>query len=286
MKRILVPIDFSAQSVNAFRFALDIAGRSNGTITLLHVTTLPALHDSALLPAAGFKKALIRELSEVAESKFKRIINKYNTENIRIHTNVITGRVHTGIIQFIQKENFDLVVMGTKGSSGLKEWMVGSNTEKMVRTSPVPVIAIKTYTPGMSIKRIIFPNSLDTENQEDLIMKIKGLQNFFQAKLYVIWVNTPALSKPDHEIRRQLQRFADRFMLKDYTINVFNYTNEESGILEFTTQTKGDMIAMGTHGLTGLAHLLAGSVAEDVVNHVLFPVWTYSAKSAKALTTR
>jgi hypothetical protein len=72
-------------------------------------------------------------------------------------------------------------------------------------------------------------------------------------------------------------------MLKDYTINVFNYTDEESGIIEFTRQINGDLIAMGTHGLTGLAHLITGSVAEDVVNHVPFPVWTYCTKSARTL---
>ena len=79
----------------------------------------------------------------------------------------------------------------------------------------------------------------------------------------------------------QLKAFALRYMLKDYSINVFNYTNEEKGILQFTKDIEGDMIAMGTHGYTGLAHLFAGSLAEDVVNHVPYPVWTYSTKSAR-----
>jgi nucleotide-binding universal stress UspA family protein len=171
--------------------------------------------------------------------------------------------------------------MGTKGASGLREWMIGSNTEKMVRTSPVPVIAIKHFRPGQHIRHIVFPNSLDTENQEDLIMKVKALQDFFQAKLHIIWINTPAVFRPDDDARRKLKAFAERFMLTNYTINVFNYSDEESGIVEFANQVKGDLIAMGTHGLTGIAHYISGSLAEDVVNHVQYPVWTYCSKYSR-----
>jgi nucleotide-binding universal stress UspA family protein len=63
-------------------------------------------------------------------------------------------------------------------------------------------------------------------------------------------------------------------MIKDYTLNVVNDTYEESGIIEFTHMIKADMIALGTHGRTGISHTLSGSVAEDVANHVDCPVWT------------
>ena len=68
-------------------------------------------------------------------------------------------------------------------------------------------------------------------------------------------------------------------MFKDYTINVFNYTEEERGILEFASLIKADLIAMGTHSRTGIAHLLNGSLAEDLVNHYEGQVWTYSLKN-------
>jgi nucleotide-binding universal stress UspA family protein len=283
MKKILVPVDFSRESINAFRFALDIASQSNGTIWLLHVISLPVLQDSFLMPVGGLKKELLDGLKNQVEKKFARMTREFNSKAVTIHTNVITGRLDTTIRDFIDGEKIDLVVMGTKGATGMKEWTVGSNTEKIVRSSPVPLIAIKHYTPGQLIKNIVFPNTLETENQEELITKIKALQYFFNAQLHIIWVNTPTLFKPEAEVRQQLAAFAKRFMLKDYTINVFNYTNEESGIAAFTNQTRGDLIAMGTHGLTGLAHLLSGSVAEDVVNHVGYPVWTYCTKPVKTL---
>jgi len=285
MNKILVPVDFSEQSIFAFRLALDIAHQSGGTVLLLNVTSEPALHEATLMQIVSFRKEVVQEFTQVAEKKFARMINEFNTEGVKVQTHIVSGGVHSSILHFIREENIDLVLMGTKGVSGMKEWMVGSNTEKIVRASPVPVIAVKNYEPGQLIKHIVFPNSLETGNQEDLVMKVKALQNFFKANLHIIWVNTPALYKPETQIRLKLQAFAKRFMLKDYTINVFNYSNEEAGIHEFTKQVNGDLIAMGTHGITGIAHLFTGSVAEDVVNHVRYPVWTYCAKSAEKFAT-
>ena len=67
-------------------------------------------------------------------------------------------------------------------------------------------------------------------------------------------------------------------MLKDYTLSVFNDTFEESGVISFAHLIKADMIAMGTHGRRGLNHVMSGSVAEDVVNHIDCPIWTYTIK--------
>lgn len=283
MKNILVPIDFSEQSVSAFRFALDIAAKSNAQVALLHIISLPILHDSPV-SIGGLRKPLIDEFKEIAHQNLSRLIDRFYRERTKIKTHVVIGNhIHHIIINHIKKESFDLVVMGTKGASGMREWMIGSNTEKMVRTSPVPVLSVKQYMSVSTIKNIVFPTALDTTNQEELVMKLKALQNLFQATLHIVWINTSSGFKSHSEIRQQLEDFTERHMLRDFTINVFNYTNEETGIVEFTNQIKGDLIAMGTHGLKGLAHVVAGSIAEDVVNHVRHPVWTFCTRSIRHL---
>lgn len=279
MKRIVVPVDFSEQSIHAFRFALMIAEQSRGTVLPLHVTSA-SLPESSVIPGPPADAR-----SQVVERKFARMNHEFNMKGIKVEPHIVSGGIHAAILDFIRQNDADLVVMGTKGASGMKAWMIGSNTEKIVRSSPVPVIAVKGFQDEQPIKDIVFPNTLDTENQEELIMKVKALQDFFKATLHIIWVNTPALFKPETQIRLKLQAFAKRFMLKDYTIDVFNYSNEEAGILEFTKQMNAGLIAMGTHGITGLARLIMGSIAEDVVNHVHYPVWTYCTKRAEKLAT-
>jgi nucleotide-binding universal stress UspA family protein len=113
---------------------------------------------------------------------------------------------------------------------------------------------------------------LQRANQEHCISE----QNFFKARLHIVWINTPLNFTSDSATNERLEAFAKRFMLKDYTISVFNHTDEEDGILEFADSVKGDLIAMGTRGRKGIAHLINGSIAEDVVNHNKGLVWTYS----------
>jgi hypothetical protein len=182
------------------------------------------------------------------------------------------------ITDYIADQAIDLVVMGTKGASGVKEMLIGSNAEKVVRKSPVPVIAVKKYVKASSIKNIVFPNTLDTESQEDLVMHVKALQNFFKAKIHIVWINTPTNFTPDRITITRLTNFAKRFMFKEFTVSVYNDPFEEPGIINYAHTVNADMIAMGTRGRRGLAHVLSGSVAEDVVNHVDCPIWTYAIK--------
>jgi nucleotide-binding universal stress UspA family protein len=167
--------------------------------------------------------------------------------------------------------------MGSHGASGLKEILIGSNAEKIVRRSPVPVLVVKNYFAG-KVTNIVFPNTLETERQEELVMKVKALQALFNAKLHIVYINTPLNFTSDKVTLARLQAFAHRFMIKDYTINVYNHGDEQEGINLFARKVNAELIAMGTHGRKGIAHLVNGSLAEDVTNHADSLVWTYTMK--------
>jgi hypothetical protein len=168
-----------------------------------------------------------------------------------------------------------LVVMGTHGASGLKEYLIGSNTEKMVRLSPVPVLTVRKSFDLPQIKDIVFPTNLHLD-QVNLVARIKEVQSFFSAKLHLLLVNTPYNMKRTIDETQMMEGYAKHYKLRDYTLNTRNDFHVEDGIINFAHEIKADMIAMGTHGRRGLAHLFMGSVAEEVVNKVDCPIWTYS----------
>ena len=273
MKKILVPCDFSDTAVQAFRFAVDIARQSDGEIVLLRVFELPVMYDTNLMPALNFEEAFLKDMKSTAEDNFKKIKARWAKGGPKVDLVIEYGAISLTIARVAEQEDADLIVMGTKGATGLKEFFVGSNTEKLVRSSGVPVIAVKKYVKPASIANIVFPNTLG-QGQEKLLMKVKELQEFLRARLHVLFVNTPANFKQDNETQQALKAFAKRFMLKDFTLNVFNDFDQESGIRNFANKIGADMIAMGTHGRRGLNHLMAGSMAEDVVNHIDCPIWT------------
>jgi len=277
MKKILVPCDFSKPAINAFRFAMDIAQKSKGVVHLINVIELPAIHDPIIMPVVVFEKEFMKELKDKATAEFEKIINRYKPEAVTVKTDVLFGAPARMISESVRKKSIDLIVMGSHGATGLREYFIGSNAEKVVRRATVPVLVIKNYYKG-AIKNIVFPNTLETEKQADLIRKVKELQAFFRATLHIVYVNTPTNFTSDNITFDRLKRFAKEFQFKNYTLNVYNYPFEESGVIHFTSGIKGDLIAMGTHGRKGLAHFLNGSLAEDVVNHANSPIWTYVSK--------
>jgi nucleotide-binding universal stress UspA family protein len=272
MKKILVPCDFSEPSTHAFRLAALIAKESDGEIHLLHVGELPVMYNEAVV--MSFEKSYMDDLKVKAEKNFKRMIDKWG-EELTVKTRVEFGGLLPTIRETAKKIKADVLVVGTHGATGLKEYTIGSNTEKIVRTVDIPVIAIKN--PPKAVKNIVFPTIPDLD-QEELTMKVKELQDFFKASVHVLFVNTPATFKRDIVSKPALAAFAKRFMLKNFTLNIYNDISEEEGIINFSKDVKADLVVMRTHGRRGLAHIAMGSIAEDVVNHIECPIWTYKVK--------
>jgi nucleotide-binding universal stress UspA family protein len=277
MKKILIPCDFSDQAVEAFRLALDLAAMVKGEIHLVNVIELPVMHDTVLMPTLSFEENLIKELKAGAEIQFEKIKSQYGGSSIKIESVVLYGATSISILDYVTENNIDLVVMVSKGASGVKEFVIGSNAEKIVRRSAVPVLVVKKHIELSSIKNIVFPSTLQHDH-EDLVTKVKELQDLFKATLHIVYINTPGNFTRDIITTKRLDDFAKRYMFTNYTINVFNDSYEESGVINFTHTIGADMIAMGTHGRKGLTHILSGSVTEDVVNHVDCPIWTFTFK--------
>ena len=274
MKKILVPCDFSDPAIHAFRMAVEIANQSNGEVMLLNVVELPVMHESVLMPTLSFEEAFIKDKKAHAEKNFTKMKDKWAREGPVVSTFIEFGGTISVIRDFVKDKKVDLILMGTHGASGVKEYFIGSNTEKIVRSSEVPVMAIKNQVKINTLKNIVFPTTGDLD-QEELVKQVKALQNFFKASLHILYVNTPSGFKKDSEIKPRMKAFANRFMLKDYTLNVWNDYSEEEGLKNFVLDTKADLVVMATHGRRGLNHLMSGSIAEDVVNHLNCPIWTY-----------
>lgn len=274
MKSILVPCDFSPESHEAYRFALQLATRTQGRVHVIKAVDLPVMYESALGAAPYyFDPTLIRELKEDAQTQFEKLKTEIPT-TVPVEFSVKEGPVTPTIRQAIADHKIELVVMGTTGASGLEEYLIGSNTEKVVRFSPVPVFAIRKAVDLESIRTLVFPTTL--EGQPELIRRVKELQSFFRATLHLLIINTPHNMQRTVDEEDRMKAFAEQNGFTNYTVQTRNEFREPQGILAFAREVHADLIAMGTHGRRGLAHFFAGSIAEQVVNHVDCPIWTFS----------
>jgi len=177
----------------------------------------------------------------------------------------------------ISERKVDLVVMGTAGSSDLENMIIGSNTEKVVRAAHCPVLVVNKKPLTTDFKNIVYATSM-SENEEVFSRFVKRAQQMYASTIHLVRINTPGNFERDVVIKQYQQEFAKKLQLKNYTLNVFNDITEEEGIIYFAESINADLIAMATHGRTGFAHVLAGSIAEDVVKHSKRPVMTFVTK--------
>lgn len=279
MKKILVPCDFSKRSNEAYKVAIELAGKSGGEIVLLHVLAIPTLYTTSFAgEPLAYEPSYFTQMEEDATKELEKMKDRAGSRSIAITTEVVFGELISSVKRSIEARSIDLVVMGTSGASGFTEIFVGSNTEKVVRFSPVPVLAVRKATEVKSIKNILLPSTLDL-GQTDFIRKLKELQQFFDATLHVLLVNTPAHFRRDREANEALEEFAKHYKLTNYKLRFMNHFREEDGIIDFTYSEKIDLIAMATHARKGLAHLFNSSITENVVNHIQCPIWTYCIKA-------
>lgn len=278
MRRILVPCDFSAAAKHAFQFAVEMAAACDGHVLVLRVMQVPTIFGNGM-PGQPYSAvdpiSMIDEWMAYSEKEFGRMKNKAARGSDRAELLLETGYVNDVIRDVISREKIDLVVMGTEGASGLKKFFIGSHTEKIVRASAVPVMAVHGPFHMNQVKNIIFPTSMEL-NQKPLVEQIKTLQALFGAVIHLLYINGfPFSLESDEEAERKLEEYALFYDLKDYTVHVSRGLNVQQGILKYARRIPGSIIAMGTHGHKGLARITEGSVAEDVVNHLTEPVWTY-----------
>lgn len=272
MKKILVPTDFSEHAEYALKVAAQIARENNSEIILLHMLELPhqagdAIGSGHQIPEIMFyKNKALENLEELMDSDF--------LDGINVSEAVQFEKAFDGIMKIIKKNEVDLVVMGSHGTSGFEQMFIGSNTEKVVRFSDVPVLVIKNQVDDFKASNFVFASDFSNEIKKPFKLLL-DFAKVFNSKLNLVMINTPNSFKPTHTAEKIMSEFMAEFNYSNYSTDIYNDTNVERGILNFANSVNADLIGMCTHGRTGFAHFFNGSISEDLVNHAVRPVITF-----------
>mgnify|MGYP000017626511 CR=1 FL=1 len=272
MNKILVATDFSEQADYALRVAAQLAKKYDAEIYLLHLLELPlnqidAMNSHSDLPEAVF-------FMKLANKRFKEVLNKDYLEGIKVHETIEFHQAFEGIMETCKNKNIDLIVMGSHGASGLKEMFIGSNTEKVVRSSEIPVLVIKNKHDEFDVNDFVFASDFKKDNKKTYAQAV-NLAKAFKAKLHLVLVNTANNFITTSKANKRIAEFISDSKHKNYTTTIYNEESVEKGILEFSEKINADLIGISTHGRQGIAHFFNGSISEDLVNHAKRPVITF-----------
>ena len=299
IEKILVPLDFSPASVEALDYAVSIAKQFHAAIHLVHV--YPPDEASS---AAGAGRLLlqsaeaIERLNEELTGIHQKHVPTFRPESCHIRA----GRPYEVIVGLAREINADLIVLSTRGHSGLKHLLLGSTAERVVRNAPCAVLVTrkwkqrrKTSREGFVMRTILAPTDFSqcslagTEYAAFLARRVSATLRLFHAMYpytnYVFvdraGVRTSGLAEAMEETARQeidaLKRMDFLRGLKVETEILPGAAVDE--ICAAAGSPDVDLIVTSTHGRTGLKHALIGSVAEHVVRYAERPVLVVPSRS-------
>lgn len=281
MRKIFCPTDFSEQANHAVEAGYYLAKKFNAEFHLFHVIESSAHTDFNIQGAPGgetdMEDVFFLKLIKATERRMTELVSTPGLEEIQVTSSIKIGKPIELIREEIESGGYTMIVMGTKGTSGMNEILVGSNAERIVRSAKIPVLTVKKFVDEQTFKSIIYASTF-IDNDSELIEQVKMLQEAFDSEVHLLRVNTPNNFITDWSSRKLMKKFAKEHGLSNCTFNVYNDTIEEDGIMYFAEEIQAGLLVMTTHGRTGFSHLLSGSIAEDLVNHSKRPVLTYNTR--------
>jgi nucleotide-binding universal stress UspA family protein len=294
IKKILVPVDFSECSNKAVDFALHLGEKFNAHITLLHIVTLFHEDVNEETRLQDFEK-IVQTKEQWINRKLKEHHNTADQQKVDVESVLQRGFTPADkILEYIQENNFDLVVMGSHGRTGIKHFLQGSVSEKIVRLSKIPVLTIHHSTKKYDPKVILVPIDF-SKFSKIAVEHAMFFCRMFNAKIIFLHIIEQAIHPAfyassiesvfqlDPELKqrtlKKLAEFVDTSEIQPEYLVLEGKAYKE--IVEITKEKNVDLVVMATQGLTGLDYFLMGSTAERVVRMAECSVLTIARSGNK-----
>lgn len=238
MKKIVAPVDFSEPSVNAAKYAIQLAGDiPDASVTLYYVyeTIIAGSDSSPLLVDPDARK----HLALVALSNLKRELESVTTVPVEVVAE--EGRLAEALERFVKRNEIDLIVMGITGSSKIEQLLIGSNTLNVISKDICPVFIVPGEASYKKINRVVFTSDLKDVESSTPLRPLKKFLDQFHPELYLVHVTPVHEGVPEGE---QEQKRKLESMLEGYSPKAFFVLGENfaSGVEDFAGERNAQII--------------------------------------------
>lgn len=282
MQKILVPTDFSNNAIKAVTYAAEIAKRSGAVIHLLHV--MEPVIDKIRQPHAQ-TESLEEEITRARLSELKSLKDTLadTYPDLIIEIESAKGTVTTAILNYGEKLQADLIVMGTLGASGLKEVFLGSVTSSTIGRTKIPVLAVP-YEYLMEEPDAIVLATNRFEKDENILNTIIELASLFSATVHVVAFVDTDFSDATYYIHNHkhlgqyLTHLQKAYPGISFTSELLEGKEFEESIEQYHTKKEADIVAMITYPKSFWEKLLRKSVTKKMAFHSKIPLLAIPSK--------
>ena len=269
MKKILVPTDFSETANKARDYAIQLAQLMDAEIILLNTFHIPYSGASAGT-LVNIDKIALEESEKAMEMQLEYV--KSNYSNVKFRTLCRPGLLVDSVKSIGNKSEFDLIVMGTTGASGILENTLGSNTSALVGALKIPIITVPSKAVINFPKRIVVANDLMESGEEKLFDSLRELAMDTEASIdFLLIVNEE--NEADTKIDRlKSADFDDKFDAQYHPFHIRGNDDVEEGVLDYIENKDFDLLVVVSHQRGFWEGLFHKSVSKSLVKHATMPV--------------
>ena len=270
--KILVPSDFSQASNNAALYAAKFAKKVNAEIIVFNVVHF---EHPPMLQVSGFIEHQIEDIRvSNASQECVLLVNdlKSKVKGARISFKVVPGSPIEDIIEkYATTNKIDLIIMGTKGASGLLKVLFGSNAATVINKSSIPVITVPESSNFNNVKHIVYASEMHKMQSE--IQKIIPLAKLFDASIDIIHILPPESKKKIDTVSVE-NGLIEKYKHQKISFNIAHNSDVVGGINEFVADVKADILVMYTHEIGFFESLFKTSFSREEAFHSLVPLLT------------
>jgi nucleotide-binding universal stress UspA family protein len=272
IQKILVPTDFSNISKMALSAAAKIAAKANAELHLIHAVHVPVI--DPYTPAETINT--IREEEErSAREELSKLVLSYTEVVPKIHVKM--GFAVDEIVLFAEENNIDLIVMGTTGSAGLEEALIGSNASGVVDKAKVLVLCIPDELKTFEAGDIVYASDLE-DNDAEVINKMLEFATVFGSNFHVLHVRPNDLPTDGPGAEETFRTIVGTTSYPSISFHEVKNEDVKEAIEQFIQKTPCDILAMAIHHRGFFGKLFHSSLTKKMVNHSHLPVLTYYKK--------
>ncbi|WP_298423362.1 universal stress protein [uncultured Kordia sp.] len=279
MKKILLPTDFSDNSLNAIRYAVQLFKDQECEFILLNTFT-PVVYRVEYMEVGVAQYGLLDAMRDTSKKGLREVQQKIEAEfNNPKHTftrraafNILSSEIE----ELYEKKVMDIIVMGTQGASGIDQILFGSNTVHVIKSAKCPLLAIPNDYTFVTPNKILFPSDYEIDFQEKQLQTIKDIVELYNSELQFFHVSyTYQLTHKQDENRQKLANY-----FKDITsdFNTVYDKNIVDAIMECQSEKDINLLAMINNKQSFFENLFFGSNINKIGFRVDVPFLVIPAK--------
>jgi nucleotide-binding universal stress UspA family protein len=274
IKKILIPTDFSETANLALEHAVKMASLVDAQITLVHVVSTFAFRVN--LPELEVDEAAGKKLSTVVGAKLASIAEEIGASHgVKVTTMVTSGRIREEVVRIADEIDADIIILGTHGVSGLREFFMGSNAFRIVSEAACPVLSVQQSGKSVGFSSIVVPIDNSFHSREKLGIAVR-MANAYDAEVHVC-----GLRSYDHDdedlnakFRMKMKQVEDYLKEREvrFTTTTLFCSNIAASTMEFASEKNADLIVIMNEQEINTTGFFMGPYAQQVVNHSHIPV--------------